>query len=327
MKKSELLVLVGGGHGVHVAEGLKRRGYDPTMIQTVYDSGGHSGKIRREHGILALGDMRRGVLSLADDIDPKTRLLRQLAEFRFEDTGTSNDGENLGNLILLALVKIYRGNVVMAVKKFSEIMGMGKGNILPVSLDHAELCARMCNGTMIYGEENIDTRPINDDRCICFVTLKPEANLYAGAAVALARAKVVGFCPGDLYTSVIPNILTNGFRITLNGNKEAKVFCVVNIMTKKAETHGFTASRFVREILKYLGRPKMDAVICNNGPINSDVRDKYRAEEAYPVEVDYEALRECATEVIVEDVVDRASLAKGLLRHDSDKMAELIVRL
>ena len=67
-KKAKKIVCIGGGSGVStVLSGLKKYSYNLTAIVTMFDNGGSSGKLRKELGILPLGDVRACLSVLAQE--------------------------------------------------------------------------------------------------------------------------------------------------------------------------------------------------------------------------------------------------------------------
>jgi uncharacterized cofD-like protein len=315
----EKVLLIGGGGGVYrVARSLKHSRPNLTTIQTMFDHGGHSGKLRDERGALPHGDIRQAILALSDDdIEPALRIL---LSYRFsKQNGSSVDDVSIGNLMLTALTESY-GDPITAIKAMCRIFRV-KGKVLPVSLDHADLCAELSDGTKIKGEGNIDTRSHNDDRTIVSVSLEPSANIYEEAYDAIVSADKIIFCPGDLFTSLIPNSLTNGFKEAI-ANTKAQLIYTVNIMTKKAETPGFTASQFTKILLHHIGRDKFDFVICNSTPIEEDIRMRYAEEKAEPVKVDDE-LSNYVRKIILEDLAVQSG---GIIRHNQ-KLTPIICSL
>ena len=316
---NEKIVLVGGGGGVYrVARFLKNVRENIATIQTMFDHGGHSGRLRDEYGVLPPGDIRQAMLALADESTEMP--LRELLSYIFPVKGSSIDDATLGNLIFTAFNDIYDGPLP-AIEVMSRIFHV-KGKVLPVSLDRAELVVELEDGTSIEGEGNIDTRSFEDDRKIVRAYLRPEANIYTGAYDALIEADKIVFCPGDLYTSIIPNILVSGFSEAIKKSK-GKIIYITNIMTKKSETHNFSASDFSKMILTYLGIEKFDYVICNNDPILEKFQVLYGKEESKPVQIDEAELSKYATTVICDRVADQTD---GVLRHNQ-KIASIIAKL
>jgi len=316
---NQRIVLVGGGTGVYqVVLHLKHICRNIATIQTMFDGGGYSGKLRDEIGILPPGDIVRAILAGADD--SLSWSMRQLFSYRFNAPGTSLERATWSGFTFAALCKIHHGNVINAIQEMCQIAHC-KIKVLPVTVDNAHLCARLDDSSIISGEGFIDCRPRDDHRRIESVYLDPGAQLFPGAGAAIVRADKVVFCPGSLFTSVIPNALVSGFSESLEKSRARKIM-VINTMTNKSETDGFKASDFARELLKRLGIEKFDAVICNRAKIRPDLLEKYAQEQSYPVKVDRAALERCAHQVIVRNVVEQGEV----VRHGS-KLASIISEL
>src|SRR3989344_5313304 len=132
MKK---IVVIGGGTGSFtVPRGLKKYPLDITAVISMFDSGGSTGLLRDEFGMLPPGGVRRGLLALAQDKGDDS--LRELFNFRFQ-SDCSLHGHSFGNLFLMALTKIT-GSEVAAIYRAGKLLNI-KGKVLPVSIDHAHL--------------------------------------------------------------------------------------------------------------------------------------------------------------------------------------------
>jgi 2-phospho-L-lactate transferase/gluconeogenesis factor (CofD/UPF0052 family) len=95
-------------------------------------------------------------------------------------------------------------------------------------------------------------------------------------------------------------------------------------MTKRGESDGFTASRFIREVQQYLGSDTaLDCAIVNTGELAPELLGTYQSEGAYPVEADLEACAQLVATVLPCPLVK----AGRLLRHDSDKLAQVIMQV
>lgn len=318
-KINESIVLVGGGGGVYrVARFLKHIRQNITTIQTVFDHGGHSGELRDERGVLPPGDIRQAILALSDDnMEPA---LRQLLSYRFSENGKSSlNRATVGNILLTALTEI-EGSLPRAINVLCRLCGV-RGKVLPVSLDNADLCAELSDGEIIRGEDSIDTRSIDDNRTIQRIYLDGKANIFVDAYEALVAADKIVFCPGDLYTSLIPNFLVAGFCDALAESRAKLVYCV-NIMTKKAETDGYSVGRFAEEVFDYLKGSKIDAVVYNSGEIEPQLIEKYATQKSHPVAAaDFGEL--WAKEYLPERLVDETG---GIVRHH-ERIASVIADL
>ncbi len=312
------IVVIGGGSGIfNVLKGLKNYPISITSIVTTFDNGGSTGILRDEFGILPPGDLRRSLVALSPDTGDST--IRDLFSFRFPKE-SSLHGHSFGNLFLQALDSVT-GNEVSAIKKASEILNI-KNKIFPISVDKAHLCAELENGEIIKGQTNIDKPKHDGSVKIKKVFLEPNAIIYTEAYDAIINADIVVMGPGDLYTSIIPNFLVEGFPDAIEQTK-AKIIYILNIMTKWGETNNFKASDFAKALLLYVKKDKLDYIICNNSKINSELTEKYKGEKAEPVLIDKNELEKYANNIIEEDV----SLQAEIVRHDAKKIASVIMSI
>ena len=310
------VTVIGGGTGsFHVLTGLRTRtGLEIRSIVTMMDSGGDSGRLRDEFGLLPPGDLRRCLVALSDE----STLLRDLFSFRFEEEPLS--GRSFGNLFVLALTRIL-GSEKAAIAALQRLLDV-RGEVLPVTWDHAHLMAELADGSVIEGEANLDM-PSHDPRIpIAHVRLEPRATANPDALRAIETSDFVVFAPGDLYTSTISNLLVKGVPEALQ-RTPAKLIYLLNLMTRSGETLGYSASRHVAEIERYAGRIP-DAVLAHRGPIPKALTERYETEDARPVELDLEALAELGVERVEE-----APLMSGtsLVRHDPLRTGEALERL
>ncbi len=315
MKK---VVRIGGGSGGYtLLRGLKEFPLDITAVFTSFDSGGSAGVLRDEFGILPPGDVRQGLLALADE--GQAEILRELFNYRFKNGNSSLHGHSFGNLFLAALANIYGGEIE-GIRKASELLNI-KGTVLPVSLDKSHVHAILEDGTEIVGETNIDIPKHDGNLRVKKIFLDPPAHIYEETDKAIREADLVVIGPGDLYSSLIPTLTTTGMKEALQKSKAKKVV-ICNLVTKWGETHGFKASDMVKELLAYGGLKKFDYVICNTKKMSPKILAAYEKEKKYPMECDA-ALEQYAGKVITGDLFSDADIA----RHDSAKIARIISEL
>lgn len=305
------IVVIGGGTGTYTAlMGLKKYTDRITAIVSMADSGGSSGILRDEFGILPPGDVRKCLLAMSED----SNMLRRLFEYRFNGI---SEKHSLGNLILAALEKIT-GDTASAIKEASRILNI-KGKVLPVTLDSSHLFARLEDGTVISGETNIDIPKHNPKLRIEKLWLEPEAAIYAEAEEAIRDAGLIILGPGDLYTSLLPNFIVEGVSDSIRESKAKKAY-ICNIMTKHGETNNFKASDFLKELEKYL-KLGVDFVILNTKRPDKEHMRLYGREKSIFVEPDLESNKE--RKVIKSDLMCETQF----LRHDPDKLARVIIGL
>ena len=309
------ITTIGGGTGTfNVLSGLgKNKQLNLAAIVTVADSGGSTGELRDEFGILPPGDVRRAIVALAED----TEVVRRLFEYRFKE-GRSIAGHTVGNLLLTALSDIM-GDFERGIEELSEMFNV-HGKVIPVTLDNVHLGVTLENGEQIVGETDIDipkhdgSIPIRDAFLLGGGCLNPRAK----EAIENSDYVIVG--PGDLYTSIVPNLLCQGMVETLRMT-DAKIIYVCNVMTKHGETDGFAVEDFVRVIEHYLGEGRIDFVLVNNGELRGDLLKKYEAEGKAPVRLrDRSVLQEKGIKIVERDFTSETDY----IRHDPRKLARTV---
>ncbi len=237
-----------------------------------------------------------------------------------EQAGIS--GHSLGNLIISALQEINAGNLLHAIADAQELLDTA-GAVLPVTLTQTTLCAEMEDGEIICGETDIDTRGKRNPESLASIKrlfLDHPTPACDDALRAIRRADVIVIGPGDLYTSILPNLLVEGVADAIRAS-EAQTIYVCNLMTKHGETDGFRASSFVEEIHRYLG-DRVDRVILHDGSFPAHLLDGYAVQSQYPVEADVEQVRRLVPEVIVDQLL--AVYQDHFVRHDADRLVRSI---
>ena len=141
------VVVVGGGTGTYtVLSGLKKYTADKKLnlsaIISVSDSGGSTGRLRDEFGMLPVGDFRMALAALADEKNGRN-LLRELFLYRF-NKGEGLSGHNFGNLFLVAMTDIL-GSEEKALAFASKVLRV-KGRVIPVTAENVTLCALYDHG-------------------------------------------------------------------------------------------------------------------------------------------------------------------------------------
>src|SRR3989338_5845660 len=250
MKSDKKIVVIGGGTGVFtVLSGLKYHFNNLTAIVTMADDGGSTGFLREEFGILPPGDIRRALIALSSS-DADNKVLSDLFNYRFQE-GAGLSGHSFGNLMITALERIT-GSFNRAIEEASKIQSV-QGRVLPVTLGKTKLFAELEDDRVIEGESNIDIPKHGGSIKIRKVWLQPQPSINSEAKKIILSAYGIVIGPGDLYTSLIPNLLLKGMRQTLQQARGKKIY-FVNLMTKFGETECFKASDFLKIVEKYLGK-------------------------------------------------------------------------
>lgn len=326
MTKHAKIVVIGGGTGTYVAlTGLKKHVADLTAVVTVTDSGGSSGRLRDQFGFLPTGDLRQCLAALASENGEAW--IRKLLLYRF-DRGESLNGHNLGNLILTALTDLT-GSEPQALTVAARIFHL-EGTVLPISLANTQLVAEYDDGRQVVGEHEID-EPKTTGRRIVKLRVEPPAKIYTEAERKIREADLILIGPGDLYTSLLPNLLVDGAAEAITQCRGRIVFAV-NLMTRLGQTQGYTAQTHLDELKKYLGQDP-DFVLVNNAPIPARILKRYGEQSEFGVVDDLN--NTASTTIIRTDLLAREFVTKGksdllrrsFLRHDSKKLARTLIQI
>ncbi|MDP3791746.1 MAG: uridine diphosphate-N-acetylglucosamine-binding protein YvcK [Candidatus Omnitrophota bacterium] len=315
------IVCLGGGTGLfNLLMGLKNLpDVLPISVVSTTDDGGSSGKLRESFGVLPPGDVRRSLVALST----APEAMNDIMTYRFTEGGCFV-GHSLGNLLLTALTKI-KGSMSLAVSGLSDILNI-QGIVLPVAITKSKLCALFEDGTVIKGESNIDLgkgRPPDLRIKKCWHEPPPKCNPNSFASIINADIVIMG--PGDLYTSVITNLLIGDIRQAVTGTKSKK-FYICNIMTKPGETSDFTALDHIKEIVKYLKQDCLDyVIISDNSSLSKGALLRYSRKKQFPVQVGdiSEIKRITNAKIIIADVAHETEL----IRHDNQKIADCLIKI
>lgn len=283
------------------------------------DSGGSTGILRDELGILPPGDVLKCILALS----PQREVARNLLLKRFSNSKRLY-GHNAGNMLLTMLGQ-YAGSFPDGILALAEILDV-QGSILPVTTDKATLVAELTNGERIYGESAIDI-PRGDQReKIEDVFLVPhhasEISVFPPAIDAITEADVIMIGPGDLYTSLLPNLLVPGVKQAIS-QSQAKLVYVSNIMTKFGETQGFSVEDFVGRIERYTERT-FCAILHNSQCPHEALLEKYLKEKSMWIQFSDPFLASERYHVYQYDLLDETG---DVIRHHVGKMAEAMATL
>ncbi|PIQ05104.1 MAG: hypothetical protein COW72_03010 [Candidatus Nealsonbacteria bacterium CG18_big_fil_WC_8_21_14_2_50_37_10] len=296
----------------------------------MFDSGGSSGKLRKELGILSLGDVRQCLVALSNENN-----LTDLFHYRFEK-GTLK-GHNFGNLLIAAAIGAT-GNLNKAIEKIAKILNI-KGKVVPVTLEMADIIAVLKNNKKIKEEEKIINYPYLSRIGVKKLFLEPKVKANPKAISAIKNANLIVIAPGKFYTSIIPIFLIKGISEAVRKSLAKKVF-VCNLMTQVGNTDGFTVIDFLTILEKYLGKDVIDYIIFNTGKLSA--KQVKEVGKVFPkadfVKYDKSLLK--MKNFIGANVTDRQIqrldpadiLVKGankrtMILHDSKKLAKILLNL
>ena len=286
------------------------------------DSGGSTGVLRKEFDILPPGDIRRAVIALSREHD----LVKELFEYRY-DKDTSVNGHVIGNLLITAMSHVT-GSFEKGLKQICKLFKV-KGRVIPVTLEKSDLEVTLEDGTKVFWETNIDEANYDTSKCIVEAQLVPWVDANPKALRAIHKSDIIVLTFGDIYTSLVPNLLVSGMAEAIC-NSDAQVVYFTNLMTKKWEsTKGnhehFEVIDFVEVIEKYLGKCMLDYVVVNNGYIPDNIAEKYKKlEHKSPVKIkNINEFHGKNYEILERDLLHE----NDRVRHSYDKVAKVIAEI
>jgi len=331
-KYRQKVVTFGGGTGqFHLLSGLRELNETSliTAVAGTWDSGGSSGRLRTELGVLPPGDIRRCLLALMPD-DARRMVAQRLFDDRLQDLTGPLRGHSFGNLLTARLENIFKGQD-RGIDAERELFGV-KAKVMPVSISTLDLIAETSKKNKIVGETNIDRRIMDknydkDDK-IVRIYFDTRADVNPSVLEEIAKAEKIVFSAGDLFTSILPHLLVDGVKEAIEKSK-AKLIYIVNLLTKPGETDSYKASDFVKKFLFYLDAPgRLNYIIINDNHLNAEVLEIYKGEGQSLVKVDDEAIRKLEPKAkIIRKPVSRYLKKEHLLRHDPLKLALTILKL
>jgi len=322
------IAVIGGGTGSFtLLSALKGYSRSIAAIVNMADDGGSTGVLRDELGTLPPGDVRQCLVALSDS--PK---VRELFNYRFEE-GTFG-GHAFGNLFLSALEKMT-GSFSEAVDMASEVLRVN-GAVIPATLDNVRLKMTWPKETVtLDGEGVIDAYHFAHDPRQARLSLSPSAKVNPMALAAITQADLVVVAPGDLYTSLGPLLVIDGFKDALQNTRAVTVY-VSNLVTKRGQTEDFTVADHAGEIERFVGGTFLDYVLYNEQQPNRELKERYEAEGGYLVEVDRDNLDTQHYISIGGDFLgaigkthqnDILPVTRSLIRHDATAVAKAIMEL
>src|SRR3954447_1958084 len=300
----------GGGTGLpSLLGGLKSNPWlSVNAVVTMFDSGGSSGVLRDELGVLPPGDVLKCALALArNEREARRVLLARLPTLEHARLG----GHTGGNL-LLSMMERYSGDFVAAVDGLRGLLGCA-GRVWPVSVEQASVCAEYADGSRTRGEVAVDAAQVSGHG-ITRLWLEPEVRLHPAAAVAIPRFEAAIIGPGSFYTSLMPILLVRGASEAVR-HVRGPIVLVTNLLTEGRGMAGFTEATAVRILGDTIGRP-IDVIIVNTARPSGATLERYAQEHKAPLELG-DVPEGC-------EVVSGAFWRGEIARHDRRRLAQAV---
>jgi uncharacterized cofD-like protein len=236
------VVALGGGHGLSVVLRAARQ-YAGTItgIVSVADDGGSSGRLRRDFGVPAPGDLRRCLVALAGS----DTVWRDAFEHRFG--GGELGGHALGNLVIVGLTETL-GDFTAALDEAGRLLD-AVGRVLPATTDPVVMKADI-EGEAVEGQVAVQNSAGRKRR----VEIVPsDAAAPPDAVAAIVAADQVILAPGSLYTSLLPVLCVRDLRAAI-ADASGRVVQIANLRPQLPETAGLDATDHLRAVREHGSR-------------------------------------------------------------------------
>ncbi len=248
------VVVVGGGTGTStILKGLRNYPLDITAIVAMSDSGGSTGILRKDFGILPTGDVRQCMAALMDDANA--------AHFNHRFSQGFLKGHSAGNISLAALTECF-GSFDSALEHFSTLFSLC-GTVIPVTLEPHELHIALSSGKILQSEEEVDRNTEISRVGYSTISLEPKPAASQKALDAIKHADLIVLAPGSLYQSILPVLLPEGIINALSQTTAKKVY-VANLVNKYGHTTSFSVQKYLSEITKVIGKDVFDSIIVHD---------------------------------------------------------------
>jgi uncharacterized cofD-like protein len=301
----------GGGTGLpSLLGGLKRNPWlRLNAVVTTFDSGGSSGQLRDELGVLPPGDVLRCALALARNEGEARRVLLSRLPTLFEHQKL---GGHTGGNLLLSMMEQYSGDFLAAIDGLRALLGC-QGRVWPVSVTRASLCAEHADGRVTRGEVDVDAW-LDAGHAIRRIWLEPEAAIHPAVAEAIHGFDAVILGPGSFFTSLMPTLLVCGVKEAIR-RMPGPVVVVCNLLTEGLGMRGFTAGDAVTWVERTIDRP-VDLVVFNTARPGAEAMARYASEHKEPL-----ALGTLPPHTML---VEAALWTREIARHDRNRLSHAI---
>jgi uncharacterized cofD-like protein len=274
-------------------------------VVTMFDSGGSSGQLRDELGVLPPGDILKCALALARN----AREARRVLLARLPTLEHARLGGHTGGNLLLSMMQRYSGDFLDAVDGLRALLGC-RGRVWPVSVQSASVCAEYGDGSLTRGEVEVDAGQ-SSGRFVQRIWLEPPVAIHPAVAKAISEFDAITIGPGSFYTSLMPIFLVRGVSEAL-AQMKGPIVLIANLLTEGRGMLGFTAADAVARIEQAIHR-EVDVVITNTKWPSPAILNRYALEHKEPLQSG-DLPRHC-------DLVGGDFWAGDIARHDRPRLA------
>jgi uncharacterized cofD-like protein len=192
-----------------------------------------------------------------------------------------------------------------------------RGRIFPSTAQNVTLEAELEDGRVVAGETKIS----RSRKRIRRVYLVPRrVRPLPEALEALKAADLILIGPGSLYTSILPNLLVQEVAEIIANAQATRVY-IANLMTQPGETQHYSVADHVHAIYAHTRPGLFDFAVINRSPISPEVRRRYKAQGAEPVDPSLRDLSQMGLSYVTGNFLRQGNVA----RHDQSRLTRVLL--
>lgn len=321
--------IFGGGTGMtNVIEGLSsQENLHLIAIPSMISNGGSTGRLRDSLNVFPYGTIRRNLVSLSQEENE----LKKLMNYRF-DSGELK-GHAVGNVLLSAVEKQTASleETISFAKKYLNV----KGDVIPVTLDHTDLCLEINGGELLYGEKNIDQANYGVNGLTSDLFLEPGARINSKAQSAIENSDFIIFGPGDFY-NLISYFLIEGFVESLKKSKATFIY-VSNILNRHGIANYFSVKDYITYIERFIGKHRINICVYNTSDFSYEMEEAIKKRGESKVDFNVDKLQELfpmikfygddLVNTILQEPQRNDVISRSVVQHDPKKLGAILTKI
>jgi uncharacterized cofD-like protein len=308
------IVIIGGGNGTSVLISSLKHDFDTRAIVSMADDGGSTGRLRKELGTSAVGDIRQCLVALTD-----SEASKKLFSYRYGSGELK--GHSFGN-IFLTTIENSTGSLYKAIDRAMDILEVNNGKVMPVTDSKLNLVMNY-KGQKTEGVYKIANTKV-DGKNADFKLNPSDAALSDRAKRCIEKADLIIIAPGNFYCSIIPALIVKGMGDALSKSSAKKVL-VANLANFKNHTAGYTVGDYLAEISRVTNNNLIDIVLANDN-LNLGTGDEaVDITGRIPVEMIKDNL--VSDDKLKPDPNDKIANLRSSVSHDKNKLNKLITQI
>ena len=248
----------GGGTGLpSLLGGLKSNPWlHANAVVTMFDSGGSSGVLRDELGVLPPGDILKCALALSRNAREARRvLLARLPTLEHAQARRAHRRQPAPVDDAALQRRLPRRD-----RRTARAARLPRPRVAGQRRSRRRSAPSTATARSTRGEVEVDAGQ-SSGRLVHRIWLEPPVAIHPAVARAIGEFDAVTIGPGSFYTSLMPIFLVSGVPEALQ-NMKGPVILVANLLTEGRGMVGFTAADAVARIEEAIQRP-VDVVITN----------------------------------------------------------------